>query len=330
MMAITKRILLVLLFTLIITSCNEDNRNSGGQQTAETKTIAWEIFHEFEAGELVSNFAITDDAKWLFYTDALKSIHRINKHTGVKKVLFSNPTGFSYVHYANGKLFFLYEKDYKSYFAVSDDFGETKTEYQIGAYTNYAAGWYDGTFINLIVNRLFVMPSGRLLLPHIMDKANNATYLLDNKLVAVSTDGGATWTREQSDYSYISAQQGNRLFALSEAWTGVEKSELFYSDDGGTTWQRSNLVYRPQATDRENNLIAGGENEMQKLKNNVWTAYTWPEDSAPLVSITGLRYEGERGDDPNGRQIDDIEFDADNKVYVMGRNRTTICRTVLN
>lgn len=313
---------------LIIPSCSEDD--AGGQQTGQTKTIEWEVFHEFEAGELVSNFALTDDAQWLFYTDALKVIHRINKSTGEKKTLFSNPTGSSYVHYKNGKLYLLYEKDYKSYFAVSDDFGETITEYHVGSYTNFAAGWYDGTFMRLIVNRLFVMPNGDLVIPHIMDKANNATYLLDNKLIAVSTDGGATWSRKDSDYSYISAQQGNRLFAISEGWTGVSTSELFYSDNGGTSWQASDLLYRPQATDRENNLIAASGNEIKKLKGNTWTAYTWDENSQPLVSITGLKYEGETGNDPNGRQMDDIEFDADNNIYVMGRNKTIICRTTLD
>src|SRR5690606_32910674 len=143
-----------------------------------------------------------------------------------------NPTRASYVHYKNGKLYLLYEKDYNSYFAVSNDFGETITEYHVGSYTNFSAGWYEGTFMRLIVNRLFVMPNGDLVLPHIMDKANNATYLEDNKLIAVSTDGGATWNRKTTDHSYISTQRGNRLFAISEAWTGVGTSELFHSDNG--------------------------------------------------------------------------------------------------
>lgn len=330
---ITKWIVPALIVGLSLTSCSKDDENPDGQQTGQTKTIEWEVFHEFTNGEVISNFAITDDAKWLFYTDAYKVIHRINKSTGEKKVLSSNPTGASYVHYKNGKLYLLYEKDYKSYFAVSNDFGETITEYHVGSYTNFAAGWYDGTFMRLIVNRLFVMPNGDLVLPHIMDKANNATYLEDNKLIAVSADGGATWNRKTTDHSYISAQQGNRLFAISEAWTGVGTSELFNSDNGGTSWQASNLSYRPQAVDKENNLIAGFRNEIQKLKGNTWTVYTWQGETNAmdgLVFLNGLKYEGETGNDPNGRKMDDMEFDANNNIYVIGRNYTTICRTKLN
>lgn len=325
---ITKWIAPALVAGLLFTSCSKDDENPDGQQTGQTKTIEWEVFHEFEPGETVTRFEISDDAKWLFYTNGMGTSYRINKTTGEKSLLYANPLQFE-----NGKLYLYVEKDYKSYFAVSDDFGETKTEHLVGTYTNYAAGWYDGAFMNLIVNRLFVMPNGDLILPHIMDKANNATYLEDNKLIAVSTDGGATWNRKTTDHSYISTQQGNRLFAISEAWTGVGKSELFHSDNGGTSWQASNLTYRPQAVDKENNLIAGFRNEIQKLKGTTWTVYTWQGETNAmdgLVFLNGLKYEGETGNDPNGRQMDDIEFDTNNNIYVIGRNYTTICRTKLN
>ena len=46
--------------------------------------------------------------------------YRINKTTGEKSLLYANPLQFE-----NGKLYLYVEKDYKSYFAVSDDFGET-------------------------------------------------------------------------------------------------------------------------------------------------------------------------------------------------------------
>lgn len=62
-------------------------------------------------------------------------------------------------------------------FVVSDDFGATRTEYHVGIYTNYAASWFDGAFMNLIVNLLFVMSKGELILPHIMEKANNETIV---------------------------------------------------------------------------------------------------------------------------------------------------------
>lgn len=320
----TKWMVPALFAGLLFVSCSTDNENPGGE-TGHTKNIEWEVFHEFGAGETIVHFEISDDAQWLFYTNSLGTAYRINKVTGEKSLLYALPLQFE-----NGKLYLHVVKDSKSYFVVSDDFGATRTEFEVGTYTNYAAGWYTGTFMNLIVNRLFVMPNGDLILPHIMDKANNATYLQDNKLIAISTDGGATWNRKDSDNSYISALQGNRLFAISEAWTGVGTSQLLYSDNSGTSWQVSDLSYLPQAVDRDNNLIAASRNEIQKFKSNRWTVYTWDETAEPLVSITGLRYEGERGDDPNGRQMDDIEFDEDNNLYVMGKNRTTICRTTLD
>lgn len=324
---ITKWIAPALFVGLSLTSCSKNDDDPDGQQTGQTKTIEWEVFHEFEQGEMVTRFEISDDAKWLFYTNTMGTAYRINKTTGEKSILYAHPLQFE-----NGKLYLYAVKDYKSYFAVSSDFGETITEYHVGTYTNFAAGWYDGTFMNLIVNRMFVMPNGDLMLPHIMDKSNNVTYLQDNKLIAVSTDGGATWSRKDSDHSYISAQQGNRLFALSEGWSGVEAhaSKLYYSDNGGISWLGSNLIYRPQAVDRENNLIAAGGNKIQKLKGNSWTVYTWDENSQPYVSLSGLKYEGEIGDDPNGRQMDDIEFDANNNIYVIGKNKNTICRAKLN
>jgi len=322
----------VVIVGLFFTSCSNDGENPDGQPKGKGSTVEWELFHEFAPGEVIGNFAISDDAKWLFYTDAHEVIHRIGKSTGEKKALTSNPTGASYVHYISGKLYLLYEKGYESFFAVSDNFGETITHYHVGSYTNFAAGWYDGTFMRLLVNRMLVMPNGDLILPHIMDKANNATYLEDNKLIAVSTDGGASWNRKNSDHSYISARQGNRLFAIGEGWTGVDAfpSELYYSDDAGTSWKASDLTYFPQATDRENNLIAGSGNTIYKLKGKTWTEYTWEKNNQPLVSIVGLKYEGERGDDPNGRQMDDMEFDADNNIYVIGADRTAIYRTKLD
>jgi hypothetical protein len=325
----------VLLAQLLLVSCSKNEDNPGGQQTMQAKTIEWEVFHELDTDETIRNFAITDDAKYLFYTNGLNGIYRIDLATGSKTTLFAQPTGSSYVHFINEKLYLLYEKGYKSYFAVSDDLGANLTEYEVGAYTNYAAGWYQGTFMKLIVNRMFITPDGDLILPHIMDKANNATYLQDNKLIAISTDGGATWSRKDCEHSYISAKQGNRLFAISEGWTGVETfaSKLFHSDDEGTNWQGSTLSYSPQAVDRENNLIAGSGNKIQKLKGNSWRVYTWEGQTSSmdgLVFLSGLKYGGVRGDDPNGRQMDDIEFDADNYIYVIGRNMTNICRTKLN
>ncbi|WP_418502291.1 hypothetical protein [Flagellimonas sp.] len=329
---IPKWILLAFVTMPLLTSCSKDNENDEeGQQAEQTKTIEWEVFHEFEAGETVTRFEISDDAKWLFYTNAMGEAYRINKTTGEKSLLYAHP-----LHYENGTLYLHVVRGNDSYFAVSDDFGTTRTEYHVGTYTNYAAGWFDGAFMNLIVNRMFVMPNGELILPHIMEKANNATYLQDNFLIAVSSDGGATWNRKESKpSSYISAQQGNRLFAISEGWTGVEnfESNLFYSDNGGTSWQESDLKYAPQAVDRENNLIAAGGNLIIKLKGGTWTTYTWEGETSfndGPVFLNGLKYGGITGNDPNGRKMDDIEFDAGNNIYVIGRNSGTICRAKLD
>lgn len=323
LMSVIKQASTALLLILVINACSEDDAR--GQQAAQTKTIEWEVFHQFEPGEIVTQFEISDDAQWLFYTNSMGTAYRINKTTGEKSILYAYPLEFQ-----SGKLYLHVVKDNKSYFAVSTDFGATRTEYHVGTYTNYAAGWYTGTFMNLIVNRMFIMPNGDFILPHIMDKANNATYLQDNKIIAVSSDGGATWSRQECNNSYISTQQGNRLFAISEGWTGVSASELFYSDNSGKSWQASDLLHSPQATDRENNLIAASGNEIKKLKGNAWTTYTWEVEGDPWVSIIGLRYGASTGNDPNGRKMDDLEFDAQNNLYVIGRNRTTICRTKLN
>ncbi|WP_319479158.1 hypothetical protein [uncultured Draconibacterium sp.] len=109
----------------------------------------------------------------------------------------------------------------------------------------------------------------------------------------------------------------------------IRPSELYTSNDNGTNWQLTDLAYRPQGIDRENNLIADSQNEIQKLENGKWTAYTWDASSEPLVSI-GLKYEGMRGNDTEGRRMDDFEFDAANNLYAIGKNTNTICRTRLN
>ncbi len=321
---IRKRGVLALCTMFLFGSCSKDDDTPEEEEIAQAKNIQWEVFYESEAGETVTQFEVSDDGQWLFYSTATGEAFRVNKSTGIREKLSARPLEFD-----NGKLYTYIRRDYKSYFGVSTDFGKTITEYHVGTYTNYAAGWYNGTFMNLIVNRLFVMPNGDLILPHIMDNANNAAYLQDNYLIAVSEDGGATWERKETTNSYISVCQGNRLFAIDEGWTGVNSSQLFYSDNQAASWEPSNLAYRPQAVDRDNNLIAGSRNEIQKLKGDKWMIYTWDETVEPLVSITGLRYEGLRGDDPYGRQMDDIEFDAENNMYVIGKNGTTICRTKL-
>lgn len=47
----------------------------------------------------------------------------------------------------------------------------------------------------------------------------------------------------------------------------IRPSELYTSNDNGTNWQLTDLAYRPQGINRENNLIADSQNEIQKLKN---------------------------------------------------------------
>ncbi|MCE4563968.1 exo-alpha-sialidase [Maribellus sp. CM-23] len=308
----------------LMSSCSDDELNPA-EKALQTKTIEWEVFHEFEPGETVVQFEISDDAQWLFYYTQMAEAYRVNMKTGTRERMTARP-----LELKNNKLYTYALKDYKSYFGVSTDFGASITEYYVGAYTNVAAGWYEGAFIAPMINRMFVMPNGNLIIPHIMRTANNSAFLADNKLIVVSEDGGATWERKETEYSFISAQQGDMLYAISEGWTGVKSSEILYSDNSGLSWQPSDLIYRPQALDRENCLIAGSGNEIQKFKNGAWTTYTWEANSDPLVNVIGLKYEGVRGDDPNGRRIDDFEFDSANNLYMIGKNGNTLCRTKLN
>lgn len=314
----------------IVCSCDAECPVPNGDISESVKTIQWEVFYQVEPDLVISNFAIAEEVDWLFFTDNLRNINRINISTGKQDVLFSEPTGPSYVHFKNGKLYMFYEKDFTSYCSISSDFGESFQHHPVGVYTNYAAGWYEGAFVNLIVNRLFEMPNGDLVLPHIMTERNNAEYLIDNRLIAVSTDGGATWSQKESENSYISTLQNERLFAIDESWDGVSVSVHYFSDDLGQTWQATENPYVPQATDWENHLIAGGGNELQKFKEGTWQRYSWEENGEPLVSITSLNYGGVRGDDPNGRKMEDFEFDSNNSLYVIGRDRKSICRTNLN
>ncbi len=306
-------------------SCSaEDDTTAETEQNAPGKNLEWEVFYQAETGESITRFEISDDAQWLFYTNGLGVSYRVNKTTGEKSILGGIPLQFE-----KGKLYLYAIKNYKSYFSVSEDYGATQQEHLVGTYTNFAAGWYTGTFMNLIVNRMFVLPNGDLMLPHIMDRANNAAYLQDNYLIAVSKDGGTTWSRKESQNSFIAVAQGNRLFAIDEAWDGVNSSQLYYSDDLGATWQMSDLEYNPQAVDREGNLIFGFGTELRKLNGTTWKLYGWDQDKEPFVLLSGLKYGGQRGDDPNGRRMDDLEFDAQNRLYTIGKNFNTICRARL-
>lgn len=323
-----KLIQLIIILSVVLTvSCKKDEEPGGS--IGQTKTIQWEVFHEFETDENVQNYAISNDAKWLFYAND-RSITRIDKSDGTKKVLFSNGTGAPYVHFIKDKLYMFYERNYSSYFAVSSDFGETITEHLVGTYTNVAAGWYDGPFMRLFFNRLFVMPNGDLIFPYIFGNPNNYLHT-ESARIAVSTDEGATWTLQESNPSYIMAQQDNRLFAIKGGWQGdfgIGESSLFlYSDDKGTSWQASDLKYAPQATDRQNNLVAAGRNEIQRLKGGRWTIYTWERMSQPIVDITTLA--NSQAGTSRTRRVADIEFDAANNMYVMGSDNK-LCRTKLD
>lgn len=60
---ITKWIIPALFVGLSLTSCNKDDIEPEERQFEQAKTIEWEVFHEFEQGEMVTRFEISDDAK---------------------------------------------------------------------------------------------------------------------------------------------------------------------------------------------------------------------------------------------------------------------------
>ena len=157
-----------------------------------------------------------------------------------------------------------------------------------------------------------------------------ATYLLSHYFIvaypgdedgnmnfAKSTDGGLTWSRKETEinYTFIPAQNGNRLFCLTEGWEGDfdigNAGGLFYSDNLGDSWQQSDLNYAPQVTDREGNLIACKSYQFQKLKNGKWTLYEW-EGNFPY----GVKLRNFNGD----QKYADIEFDSSNNLYLLSSN----------
>lgn len=322
--------LIAILAVVLVVSCKKDEEPGGS--IGQTKTIQWEVFHQFETNEHVNNYAISDNGQFLFYSDN-RIIYRINKSTGEKKTILNaiEPAGISYVHVLQGKLYIFYGSVNRSYVGVSTDNGDTFTNHHVGTYTNVAAGQFDGAFTRLFVNRLFAMPNGDLILPYIFTNPNSYLHTDDGSRIAVSIDGGETWTLKESAPSYIVAQQGNRLFAVQGGWQGDfgigQSSSLLYSDDRGTSWHASDLKYAPQATDRQNNLIAAGRNEIQRLKGGLWTIYTWEEMSQPFVQITVLNH-SQTGTNRT-RTMADIEFDNANNLYVMGLDNKLV-RTKLD
>lgn len=298
-----------------LSSCKKDEP---GGNIGETKPLNWELFHDTEiAFGFVASFAVSDDAKWLFYSDSERRVFRVNKTTGEKKTLLApyDRSALSFVHFINGKLYLIYEENYESYVGISNDLGETFTPYRVGTYTHFAAGQFTGAFVRVTVNRLFLLPGGDLIIPHIFRQPNDALSPADDKQIAVSQDGGATWARNSSEYSFISAQRGNRLYAISGGWQGDfntgQSGKAYYSDDKGQTWHESDLKYTPQTVDRENNLIAGNAGEIQKLKNNTWTIYKWDAFKAPFVHVQPLRYFNQE------KTMADIQFDAANNIYIL-------------
>lgn len=119
----------------LLNSCSKDELNHT-TETREAKIIEWEVFHEFEPGEVVVQFEISDDAQWLFYYTQMAMAYRVNKKTGVREQLSARP-----LEVKNNKLYTYVLRDYKSYFGVSSDWGASITEHYVGVYS-YRQQWY--------------------------------------------------------------------------------------------------------------------------------------------------------------------------------------------
>lgn len=305
---------------LCFSACQKDDNTELGGSIGETKQIAWQEILKFEdipEATSVINFTVSDDGNIIFFSNSNRNIYRHNLTNGQTTKLYGDASamGTSYVHFIDGKLYTITISDNKSYFGISTDLGDNLTQHLVHTYNGPNNPTPVESFYTVNMNRLYKMPNGTLVLP---DNASNMNF-------ALSTDGGLTWSRKETEinYTFIPAQNGNRLFCLTAGWEGEfgigNAGGLFYSDNLGDSWQQSDLNYAPQATDREGNLIACESYQFQKLKNGKWTLYEW-EDNFPY----GVKLRNFNGN----QEYVDIEFDSSNNLYLLSNN--TIYRTKLN
>lgn len=309
-MANHKKLFFLILILNTLLACNKDKMEDDldGDSIGETKQINWELIHTFDSEDgSVINFDISDDGTLLFYANSQKEIFRYNLISNQKDKLYGdlNAMGTSYVHLIDNTLYTITLNDNKSFFGISNDFGDNITQ-------NYVATWIPfeahNSFLFVEMNRLYKMPDGSLIIPDAI--SGNADGF------AISNDGGLTWSRKVSELKFIHAQKGNRLFALRGGWEGDfgigDNSELSYSDNQGTSWQKADLTFYPQATDREGNLIACNTMQIQKLKNGKWTLYEWDGNFPYTTSLQNENFQGSIV-----QRYEDIEFDAANNLYII-------------
>lgn len=311
------RLILLVLLTLFLASCKKDNKTEPGGSIGETKQIQWQEILNFNtvsgAGNVV-NFAVSDNGNYIFFSNNSKEIYRYNLTNGQTKKLFGelDAMGTSYVHFIDGKLYTTTIFANKSYFGISSDYGDSIEQVYVNTLIPFEpiSGFY-----NVKMNRLFKLPNGTLILP---DNASNMNF-------AFSNDGGRTWARKETElgYTFMPAQNGNRLYALLSGWEGDfgigDKEALFYSENEGSSWQKSDLKYAPQATDKEGNLIACDTYQFQKLKGGKWTLYEWEGNFPFGVKLRNFN---------NDQKVVDVEFDNANNLYLLSNN--SIYKTKLN
>ena len=311
----------LLAFLCLNISCGKDDEPGG--TLGEEKIIEWEML--MDLGDGVRSFAITDDANFLFYTNSAGRFYRVNTATNQETEILSgiSKSGVGFVNVINGIVYGTYVSNGRGYFAVSTDLGDTFAEHQVGVFTNVPAGQYEGAFIRPVLNRLYQLPNGQLMIPHIYDNTNSNNMPNDSKLIVVSDDGGATWERRNSEHSFISALRGNTLYAASLNWLGDfnigEKGNLYESNDYGATWKESSLLFAPQAVDRENNLVAADYYKVCKLKNNKWISYEAEEGATHSPLVSNVVYSNTLGN--VNKKLADIQFDLANNIYVLSANR---------
>lgn len=315
-------ICLVLLFSAC--SSEDGQPSDDNSQAEEIKKITWEEI-VLPNTTIVDNFAISDDGKYIFYTQRDNSIHRFEIASKQSQKLYGdlNATYNSYVHFIDGRLYTITFNNNKSYFSTSTNNGNTFTRSEVATLVPFTP--YVG-FLKVDFNRLFKMPNGTLILPDLISTTVDR--------ISISSDGGAKWANKKSSLLFIHAQQGNRLFATPGSWQGdfgigSSGGGLHFSDDMGNTWTKSDLKYPPLATDREGNLIGATTNQIQRLKGGKWTLYEWDGNFPFGVSLINRQ----SGTTLTQRVVD-IEFDQSNHLYLLSGSSkgsgNSIYKTKLN
>lgn len=307
-----KHILFLTFLVLILFSCKEYEDNSLDIQTEETKQITWEKVIDFE--EYISNFCISDDGKYIFYSNNSNDIYRINLQTNEKIKLDGSLSNMhhSYVHYIDGNFYMITYKDNKSYFGISNDNGDNITDHHVETHI-FMSGIPLKGFLKVDHNRLLKLNTGEL----IVVTPSNMSF-------AISYDGGINWETKTTEigHNFMLTSKDNKIYSLIRGWQGDfgigSSSYLVQSSDIGESWLNSDLKYFPQAVDKQNNLISCSNNQFRKLNNNKWTLYEW-ENNTEVWGAEAINF---KSGSNYISKIADIEFDNSNNLYLLVGNKS--------